>query len=121
VSSGLWKDLAAGDIVFVDSSHVFKSGSDVEYEFWHVYPQLASGVFIHIHDIFFPNDYPIEWNLKDSRFWNEQNVLAAVLANSDRYEVVVCDSALHAAGLVAPLFPSFRGDYSPGSIWLRVN
>ncbi|MGV2387338.1 MAG UNVERIFIED_CONTAM: class I SAM-dependent methyltransferase [Microcystis novacekii LVE1205-3] len=72
VDLSVFESLQTNDILFVDSSHVFKSGSDVEFEFLQVYPRLQTGVLVHIHDIFFPYDYPIEWNLKESRYWNEQ-------------------------------------------------
>lgn len=76
VDLSVFESLQTNDILFVDSSHVFKSGSDVEFEFLQVYPRLHTGVLVHIHDIFFPYDYPIEWNLKESRYWNEQYFLA---------------------------------------------
>jgi Methyltransferase domain len=122
VDRSLWATLGPSDILFVDSSHVFKPSSDVEYEFMHVYPALARGVAVHIHDIFFPEDYPVAWNLEDSRFWNEQHVLAAVLESSSRYEVVACLSALHRErpASLRRLVPTFDGSYSPGSLWLRV-
>lgn len=72
--------LAGGDILFVDSSHVFKFGSDVQSLFEKVYPRLISGVFVHIHDIFTPFDYPIHWMLKEKRFWNEQYFLESFLS-----------------------------------------
>ncbi len=53
--------LEAGDILFVDSSHVVKTGSDVNRIFFDVLPALARGVHIHIHDIFLPHDYPQSW------------------------------------------------------------
>src|SRR5262249_18440531 len=50
--------LEANDIVFIDSSHTVKFNSDVCYEFHEVLPRLARGVWVHVHDIFFPHDYP---------------------------------------------------------------
>ena len=76
--------LAAGDLLFVDSSHVFKFGSDVQLLFEHVYPRLTTGVLLHIHDIFTPFDYPINWMVKRKQFWNEQYFLESFLSfNSD--------------------------------------
>jgi len=122
VDPSLWRDLRAGDIFFVDSSHVFKAGSDVEFEFLQIYPSLRSGVFLHLHDIFLPGDYPLDWNLRESRFWNEQYVLSAVLENSSRYRVIAALAAIHLCRPMAleQLIPEFSGDYSPGSIWLTV-
>lgn len=73
--------------LFVDSSHVFKSGSDVELEFATIYPALPSGVVVHLHDIFTPYNYPLSWALKLKRFWNEQYFLECFLAHNTAFEV----------------------------------
>ncbi|MEM6936448.1 MAG: class I SAM-dependent methyltransferase, partial [Pseudomonadota bacterium] len=80
-------ELQAGDILFIDSSHVAKTGSDVNYLFFEVLPRLAAGVRIHVHDIFFPLEYPKTWVLEENRSWNEQYVLQALLMDSTRYRV----------------------------------
>ena len=72
--------LEANDILFIDSSHVAKFGSDVCYEFLEVLPSLSRGVWIHVHDIFFPHDYPSEWLLNRRMAWNEQYFLEAFLS-----------------------------------------
>ncbi|MEO8367045.1 MAG: class I SAM-dependent methyltransferase [Pseudoxanthomonas sp.] len=71
--------LAAGDVLFIDSSHVSKAGSDVNHLFFEVLPRLASGVRIHIHDVFLPFEYPRDWLLEQGRSWNEQYLLQALL------------------------------------------
>jgi len=121
IESDVWESLGPGDILFVDSSHVFKAGSDVEMQFTRIYPSLATDVLLHIHDVFLPNDYPLEWNLQRFQFWNEQQFLAVMLDNSDRFEVV---AALAAAfnrdrSFFRDLVQGFDESYSPGSIWLR--
>lgn len=122
VDSDVWESIAPGDILFIDSSHVFKAGSDVEHQFTQIYPSLATNVLLHIHDVFLPNDYPLEWNLHRSQFWNEQQYLAVMLENSDRYEVVAGLAALfdHDRSFFQDLVMGFDGSYSPGSIWLRT-
>lgn len=72
--------LEANDILFIDSSHAVKFGSDVCYEFLEVLPLLNPGVWIHVHDIFFPRDYPAEWLLDRRLALNEQYLLEAFLA-----------------------------------------
>jgi hypothetical protein len=72
--------LEAGDILFIDSSHAVKFGSDVCYEFLDLLPRLKPGVRIHVHDIFFPHDYPAEWLLNQRLALNEQYLLEAFLA-----------------------------------------
>lgn len=71
--------LGPGDILFIDSSHVAKTGSDVNYLYFDVLPTLAPGVRVHVHDIFLPHDYPQDWVLTENRSWNEQYVLRALL------------------------------------------
>jgi hypothetical protein len=72
--------LEANDILFIDSSHTVKFGSDVCYEFLEILPELKPGVWVHVHDIFFPHDYPAEWLLKRRQAWNEQYLLEAFLS-----------------------------------------
>ena len=80
--------LSDGDLFFVDSSHVFKYGSDVKYLFEHVYPRLANkSLTIHIHDICTPYDYPMTWMVERKQFWNEQYFLEGFLAFNDRFSV----------------------------------
>ncbi len=61
--------LAAGDVLFIDSSHILMPGTDVDILFNHVLPALPAGVLIHIHDVFLPDGYPADW---DWRAYNEQ-------------------------------------------------
>lgn len=68
--------LAAGDILAIDSSHILMPGSDVDLLLNHVLPGLPSGVVVHIHDIFLPDDYPVVWAW---RGYNEQLGAAAML------------------------------------------
>lgn len=53
----LFQDLEPNDILFIDCSHIIRPQGDVLYEFLEILPQVKSGVFIHIHDIFTPKDY----------------------------------------------------------------
>jgi predicted O-methyltransferase YrrM len=73
-----FESLQAGDILFIDSSHVVKSGSDVLYLLFDVLPRLPAGVLIHFHDIYIPDDYPIELR-QDRRAWNESYFLQGFL------------------------------------------
>ena len=72
--------LTANDILFIDSSHTVKFGSDVCYEFLEILPHIARGVWVHVHDIFFPHDYPAEWLINRRLALNEQYLLEAFLA-----------------------------------------
>ncbi|QWF80312.1 class I SAM-dependent methyltransferase [Amycolatopsis sp. CA-230715] len=79
-------DLGPGDVLFIDSTHVVKAGSDVNYLFFEVLPRLEDGVWVHIHDIFFPFEYPEEW-VREGRAWQENYLLRAFLMFNDRFEV----------------------------------
>jgi predicted O-methyltransferase YrrM len=72
-------ELAPGDVLFIDSSHVAKTGSDVNYLAFEILPRLQPGVIVHIHDVFLPNEYPKDWVLDDNRSWNEQYLVRALL------------------------------------------
>jgi len=83
-----FSNLQSGDILFIDSSHVSKTGSDVNYLFFEVIPRLPEGVLIHIHDIFLPAEYPKTWILNEGRSWNEQYLVRALLMYTQGFEVV---------------------------------
>jgi hypothetical protein len=75
-----FRDLRSGDFLMIDSSHVLMPGSDVDSVLGRILPALAEGVWVHIHDIFLPDDYPAEWNW---RGYNEQlGVLALLLGGA---------------------------------------
>ena len=112
--------LAASDILFIDSSHVAKTGSDVLDYLFRILPSLSAGVLIHIHDIFFPFDYPAAWIADENRSWNEAYLLRAFLHNNSAYKVIYfsdwiykCRRELFAA--YTPLCIPHRG----GSLWME--
>ena len=81
--------LEPGDILFIDSTHVSKIGSDVNYIFLRILPILKHGVIIHFHDIFLPCEFPKDWVKKLSIFWNEQYLLQTLLiANGEYYTLM---------------------------------
>lgn len=71
----LFKSLKAGDVLFIDSSHLCVPGSDVDILITEILPQLKNGVIIHIHDIFLPDAYPDAWTW---RGYNEQSAFASL-------------------------------------------
>jgi hypothetical protein len=72
-----FRDLAPGDFLFVDSSHILMPGSDVDIILNRVWPALPAGVIVHVHDIFLPDGYPAEWAW---RGYNEQLGVAALIS-----------------------------------------
>jgi len=119
VSVNHFKELNDGDILFIDSSHVSKFGSDVNYLIFEVLPQLNQGVFVHIHDIFYPFEYPKSWYY-EGRCWNEAYLLRAFLQHNDSFEIVFWNNYIfnfHFEELKKklPLCAKNTG----GAIWLR--
>jgi len=95
VSLSEFKKLQNNDILFIDSSHVLKIGSDVQYEYLEILPRLKKGVLIHVHDILLPANYYKEWVVKRQFFWNEQYLLQAFLTFNNNFEVLFAGSFLH--------------------------
>jgi hypothetical protein len=116
------KALGPGDILFVDSSHMIRPQGDVLTEYLEIFPRLASGVYIHIHDIFTPKDYLTSWVTSDVRFWNEQYLLEALLSNSQRYEIVGALNYLknNYFSDLQRVCPYLTQDREPGSFYMRV-
>ena len=79
-------ELRENDVLFIDSSHVSKVGSDVNRLYFDVLPVLAPGVLIHIHDVAGNLEYPPEW-FAEGRAWNEQYLLRAFLMNNPAYRI----------------------------------
>ena len=82
----IFTTLGENDVLFIDSSHVSKIGSDVNRLFFDVLPALAPGVLIHIHDVAGNLEYPRDW-LEEGRAWNEQYLLRAFLMNNVAYRI----------------------------------
>ncbi len=115
----VFRELSANDVLFIDSTHVSKCGSDVNYLIFQVLPALAPGVLVHVHDIFWPFDYPLDWYL-EGRAWNESFVLRAFLQFNSVFRIIRFNSYL-AEKYPAQLERSdrrFVGD-AGGSLWLR--
>jgi predicted O-methyltransferase YrrM len=83
----VFAQLESGDILFIDSSHVVKTGSDVVHQLLEVVPRLSDGVIVHVHDIFIPEDYPQGW-VRNGFGWTEQYLLQAFLVGNARAHVL---------------------------------
>lgn len=84
VDPALFAELGAGDILFIDSSHVLVPGGDVDLLLNDVLPRLPAGVLVHLHDIFLPDPYPEAWAW---RGYGEQ-VAAGCLLQGGAWEVL---------------------------------
>lgn len=123
----LFTSLEAGDILFIDSSHVLKSGGDVQTEYLEILPRLAPGIYVHIHDVSLPRAYPSVY-YQNQLYWNEQYLLQAFLAFNSRFEVVWPGNymMLNYPDKVLAVFPEFkimREHYplsEPSAFWMRT-
>lgn len=120
VDLGEFRRLEAGDILFIDSTHVLKTGSDVTYELLHVLPALRPGVLVHFHDIFWPFEYPREWAVDDNRSWNEIYALHAFLSGNRDWSVEFMGNYMTSVepDRVERDFPMMLKNPG-GAIWLR--
>lgn len=87
VDVAVFETLEEGDVLFVDSTHVSKVNSDVNFMFFEVLPRLKKGVYIHFHDIFYPFEYLREW-IYQGCAWQEAYLLRAFLMDNPRYQVI---------------------------------
>jgi predicted O-methyltransferase YrrM len=121
----LFQTLQAGDFLLIDTSHVSKSGSDVNHIYFNILPYLNKGVHIHIHDIFFPFEYPSQWITKENRSWNELFLLRAFLAYSNHFKITYFNSFMEKKYLKyfednLPLVLK-RNNTVCGGIWIKKN
>ena len=124
----VFQALSANDILFIDSSHVGKVGSDVTYILFRILPKLKAGVIVHFHDIYWPFEYPQEWILEAGIAWNEAYFLRAFLQHNQAFEVIYFNSFLaqHHADVLRRKMPlslkvsplTLKGG-GPSSLWLR--
>ncbi len=120
VQRELFMSLQANDILLIDSTHVLRTGSDVCYELFEILPCLASGVIVHIHDMFWPFEYPRSWAIDENRSWNELYAVRALLMNNDHWKIIMFNDwfGKFKHELISNTFPSFLRN--PGSaLWLQ--
>jgi hypothetical protein len=126
VSLDVFAELQDGDFLFIDSTHVLRENSDVQFEYLQILPRLNPGVFVHIHDISLPKPYPeVYFNMQI--FWNEQYLLQAFLAFNDRFEVTWPGNAMMLAEpekmiKIIPEINDMRNVYTssePTAFWMR--
>lgn len=119
VELDLFQELGKDDILFIDTSHVSKLDSDVNFYLFEIFPRLRPGVVIHIHDIGLNFDYEIGDLLK-GRAWNESYALRAFLMYNKTFRILFWNPfMLH-------FYPKIHQKMMPlcwqnpgGSIWLR--
>lgn len=112
--------LKAEDVLFIDSTHVMKTGSDVCHLFFEVLQRLSSNTLIHFHDMFWPFEYPEDWVLRENRSWNEIYAMRTFLMYNRSFEIVFFNDyfAKYANELIRNSYPRFLMNPG-GSLWLR--
>jgi hypothetical protein len=115
-----FKTLVANDILFIDSSHIVKIGGDVNFLFLRIIPELNPGVIVHVHDIFFPNEYRRSYVMDRLNFWSEQYLLQAFLSFNNEFEILLCNSFLEERynDQMMETFPNSNW-WGGSSIWFR--
>lgn len=126
VPKDIFSELSANDILFIDSSHVAKTASDVLYILFDILPCLSAGVLVHFHDILWPFEYPNIW-INEGRAWNEAYFVRAFLQYNTTFEILFFNSFMevhHSKFLLdrLPLMlkvPSIKTTLGNTSLWLR--
>jgi hypothetical protein len=120
VPPAVFDALEAGDILFLDSTHIVRTGSDVCFELFEVLPRLGRGVLVHIHDMFWPFEYPRRWIVEENRSWNELYAVRAFLSYNDTWRITLFNDYLAKLerGLIEATYPRFMRD-AGGALWLQ--
>ncbi len=121
----LLDSLKENDILFIDSSHISKIGSDVNYIIFELLPSLNKGVYIHFHDVIYPFEYPKQW-LYEGRFFNEAYMLRAFLQYNNSFSIIYFNTYLEhfhkkriEEYMPLCLKDTVNGTPVHGSIWLK--
>jgi hypothetical protein len=112
--------LSDGDIVFIDSTHTVKHGSDCLHLYLSILPRLRHTVLVHVHDVYLPVTAP-EQHLRDWQiYWTEQYLVMAYLLENRR-AAVLYGSSYHLERNTERLRAFMHGRYEPGgaSLWFR--
>lgn len=132
VPAEVFAELGAGDLLFIDSSHAVKTGSELSRIYLELLPALPPGVLVHIHDIYLPYLYS-PWVLSDFWDWQETTLLTALLIHNPKLELLCAQSALHhlRPAELGAVLPDYRprpmtggiddwraNGHFPSSVWL---
>jgi hypothetical protein len=118
VDEDRFRALESGDVLFIDDSHVAKVDSDVCHLLFRILPALRSGVWVHVHDVMFPFEYPQRW-VEDGRTWNEAYLLRAFLQFNQEFEIAFFADAVRRSPRLAALPEAEPLLAGSGSLWLR--
>jgi predicted O-methyltransferase YrrM len=118
VSPSEFEALEQGDVLFIDTSHIVKVGSEVNHLILDVLPTITAGVLIHIHDIFLPYEYPKDF-FEKGLYFNEQYLFQAFLTENPGWEILAPLYALSRdrPQELARLIGSYTPSVGPGAFW----
>ncbi|MCD4695003.1 MAG: class I SAM-dependent methyltransferase [Bacteroidales bacterium] len=110
--------LEKNDMLFIDTTHICKTDSDVNYLFFEILPVLKKGVLIHIHDVFSGFEYPKDW-VYEGRSWNEDYLLKAFLMYNTSFRIKLFSHFMHTHH--SDVFKNMPLCYknTGGNIWLE--
>lgn len=121
IDLNIFRKLEKNDILFIDSTHVFKTGSDLQLIMNKILPSLNKGVIIHFHDIFYPFEMPKDW-IEEGRLWNENYILGAFLQYNSKFTIEFFNhyANIEFADYITQNMPLCRKNFG-GGLWLKVN
>jgi hypothetical protein len=111
--------LEAGDVLFIDCSHVVKTGSDAHHIVTRVLPAVPPGVVVHIHDMIWPFEYKSEW-VEEGRAWSEAYLVHAFLLYNTSFEILLFNHwlSIHHHDLIRQQLPAMMPN-TGASLWLQ--
>ena len=114
--------LRDNDILFIDSTHTVKTGSDCLHIYLRLLPRIKRKIFVHVHDVFLPFGMPKNWLLDNRYFWTEQYLLLAFLIDNPKARVIYGSNynARWNPSLMTELMNQKYG-YGGGSLWFRYD
>jgi predicted O-methyltransferase YrrM len=120
VPLAVFDELAPNDVLFIDSTHVLRTGSDVCFELFEILPRLQPGVIVHFHDMFWPFEYPRAWAVDENRSWNEVYAVRAFLTDNPHWRILFFNDYFvrYERPLIEATYPRFLKNPG-GALWLQ--
>lgn len=111
----------SAEILFIDSTHTVKVGSDCLYIYLKLLPQISKSILVHSHDIALPYALPPAKTDKHI-YWTEQYLLYAYLLDNPKTKVLT--GSYYAQRQLPEISQRLmRGRYNDGggSIWYSLD
>ena len=114
--------LSDGDVLFIDSTHTVKSGSDCLNIYLRLLPGVRHNIFVHVHDVFLPYGLPKPWLIDKQIFWTEQYLLMGFLLDNPKTQILFGSN--YADHFLSDKLTRFMGGKAiagGGSLWFSYN